>query len=58
MAEFNDEKDRNRFTEDGSFIGQYGRDDKNRSYLIKYDENDGFANAYQNDDQGKFSSPI
>ena len=28
MAEFNDEKDRSRFTEDGSFIGQYGCNDK------------------------------
>ncbi|CAF2009053.1 unnamed protein product [Rotaria magnacalcarata] len=44
MAEFNDEKDRSRFTEDGSFIGQYGRDDKRHTYLVKYDESDGFAN--------------
>ncbi|CAF4209111.1 unnamed protein product [Rotaria socialis] len=44
MAEFNDEKDRSRFTEDGSFIGQYGRDDKRHTYLVKYDESDGFPN--------------
>ena len=47
MAEFNDEKDRGRFTEDGSFIGQYGRDDKRRTYLIKYDESEGFTNGNQ-----------
>lgn len=40
MAEFNDEKDRSRFQEDGSFIGQYGRDDLRRSYLIKTDEHE------------------
>lgn len=58
MAEFNDEKDRSRFTEDGSFIGQYGRDDKRNTYLVKYDESDGFANEYQNDDQGKFAAHL
>jgi len=45
MAEFNDDKDRGRFTEDGSFIGQYGRDDKRRTYLPKYDESEGFTNG-------------
>ncbi|CAF1013941.1 unnamed protein product [Rotaria sordida] len=58
MAEFNDEKDRSRFTEDGSFIGQYGRDDKRHTNLVKYDENDGFPNEYQNDDQGKYLSHL
>ncbi|CAF3998844.1 unnamed protein product, partial [Rotaria sordida] len=58
MAEFNDEKDRSRFTEDGSFIGQYGRDDKRHTNLVKYDENDGFANEYQNDDPGKYLSHL
>ena len=47
MAEFNDDKDRSRFTEDGSFIGQYGRDDKRRTYLNKYDESEGFTNNNQ-----------
>ncbi|CAF0853285.1 unnamed protein product [Adineta steineri] len=58
MAEFNDEKDRGRFTEDGSFIGQYGRDDKRRTYLIKYDESIGFTNDNPTNDQGTFSSPV
>jgi hypothetical protein len=56
MAEFNDDKDRGRFTEDGSFIGQYGRDDKRRTYLVKYDESEGFANGNQNHDDS--SSPV
>ena len=46
MAEFNDEKDRGRFTEDGSFIGQYGRDDPRRTYLVKYDDTDGLTSTY------------
>lgn len=54
MAEFNDEKDRSRFTEDGSFIGQYGRDDKRRTYLNKYDESEGFTNI----NQEHISSPV
>ncbi len=58
MAEFNDEKDRGRFTEDGSFIGQYGRDDKRRTYLVKYDESIGFTNDSQNNHQGISSSPV
>ncbi|CAF0851561.1 unnamed protein product [Adineta steineri] len=58
MAEFNDEKDRGRFTEDGSFIGQYGRDDKRRTYLIKYDESIGFTNDNPTNDQATFSSPV
>jgi len=58
MAEFNDEKDRGRFTEDGSFIGQYGRDDKRRTYLVKYDEIEGFTNENQNNDQEHFSSHV
>ncbi|CAF4169795.1 unnamed protein product [Rotaria sp. Silwood2] len=58
MAEFNDEKDRSRFTEDGSFIGQYGRDDKRHTHLIKYDETDGFTSEYQNDDKEKYSSHL
>ena len=58
MAEFNDEKDRGRFTEDGSFIGQYGRDDKRRTYLVKYDEIEGFTNENQNNDQEKYSSHV
>ncbi len=56
MAEFNDDKDRGRFTEDGSFIGQYGRDDKRRTYLIKYDESEGFTNGNANHDDS--SSPV
>jgi hypothetical protein len=56
MAEFNDDKDRGRFTEDGSFIGQYGRDDKRRTYLTKYDESEGFTNGNQNHDNS--SSPV
>jgi hypothetical protein len=58
MAEFNDEKDRGRFTEDGSFIGQYGRDDKRRTYLVKYDEIDGISNENRNNDHGNFSSHV
>jgi hypothetical protein len=58
MAEFNDEKDRGRFTEDGSFIGQYGRDDKRRTYLVKYDETEGFTNENQNNDPSNFSSAV
>ncbi|UJR30186.1 hypothetical protein I4U23_017725 [Adineta vaga] len=58
MEEFNDEKDRGRFTEDGSFIGQYGRDDKRRTYLVKYDESMGLTNETQTNNQGKSSSPV
>ena len=58
MSEFNDEKDRGRFTEDGSFIGQYGRDDKRRTYLVKYDEIDGITNENRNNDQGNSSSHV
>ena len=59
MEEFNEEKDRGRFTEDGSFIGQYGRDDKRRTYLAKYDESLGLTSDSPNtNNQGKSSSPV
>ncbi|CAF0900446.1 unnamed protein product, partial [Didymodactylos carnosus] len=47
MAEFGDGQDRqSRFAEDGSFIGQYGNDDKRRTYLVKYDETNGEQPPY------------
>ena len=58
MAEFNDEKDRGRFTEDGSFIGQYGRDDKRRTYLVKYDDIDGITNGSPTTDHPNSSSAV
>lgn len=58
MAEFNDEKDRGRFAEDGSFIGQYGRDDARRSYLSKYDDNDAYNNRSSNLDSSATSSTV
>ncbi|CAF1368715.1 unnamed protein product [Adineta ricciae] len=59
MEEFNEEKDRGRFTEDGSFIGQYGRDDKRRTYLAKYDESLGLTSDSPNtNNQGKSASPV
>ena len=56
MAEFNDDKDRSRFNEDGSFIGQYGRDDKRNNCLVRYGENDSLTNEIQYPNRTNVSS--